>query len=136
MKTELTQERLQQLLSYCPETGVFRWRMNRGAAVAGREAGSWRDFGYRTIGIEGRAHYAHRLAWLYVYGEQPPARIDHKNGDPADNRIGNLRPGSALQSLWNREPRNQTGFKGVQPSGSKWETRITVNGKNVTAQVA
>lgn len=129
MKTELTHERLQQLLSYCPETGVFRWRVNQGAGGAGREAGSWRGSGYRSIAIEGRRYLAHRLAWFYVYGEHPPSCIDHKNGDPADNSIANLRPSSALQSRWNCGTRNKWGFTGVKGSGSKWEARISVNGK-------
>ena len=87
----LTQERLKELLKYFPRTGRFRWRVRgpRGEPV-GREAGT-RHGGYRSIGIDGVRHYEHRLAWLYVHGEHPTGDIDHDNGNPADNRISNLK---------------------------------------------
>jgi hypothetical protein len=79
MRTEPTAERLRQLLYYCPRTGRFHWRVKRGNAAAGFEAGSGSKDGYRTIQIDGRPYYAHRLAWLYVHGEHPAGQIDHKN---------------------------------------------------------
>jgi hypothetical protein len=47
--------------------------------------------GYIQIGLIGNIYSAHRLAWLYIYGEWPTAVIDHKNWVRADNRIANLR---------------------------------------------
>jgi hypothetical protein len=47
---ELTAERLRELLDYDPETGVFRWKMNR---RRGKVAGTLRPDGYRQIGIDG-----------------------------------------------------------------------------------
>lgn len=57
--------------------------------------------GHIQIGIDGRAHGAHRLAWLYVYGEIPKNEIDHINGIRDDNRIVNLRNATHHQNCWN-----------------------------------
>ena len=91
LQLRLTAERLRQLLDYSPETGLFYWRVKRGSVAAGTEAGTWHGNGYRKIHIDGVPHLAHRLAWLYVHGEHPTGEIDHRNGNPADNRISKLR---------------------------------------------
>lgn len=87
----LTAERVREILDYDPLTGVFRWAIRTSpAAAAGDVAGSLYA-GYRRIRIAGRAYLAHRLAWLHVHGEWPAGEVDHRNGNPGDNRIGNLR---------------------------------------------
>ena len=131
MRTELTAERLRQLLHYCPRTGRFHWRVKRGNAAAGFEAGSGSKDGYRTIEIDGRPYYAHRLAWLYVHGEHPAGQIDHKNNKPADNRIRNLRDGPAQKNGWHRTSRSISGIKGVSLRGSRWRARIAVDGQRI-----
>jgi hypothetical protein len=55
--SELTAERLRQVLDYAPETGVFRWRTAVGSrAVAGTMAGvaerRGRSQGRRKIGVD------------------------------------------------------------------------------------
>ncbi len=68
------------------------------------------------IGIDYKIYRAHRLAWLYVHGEMPSGKIDHKNGNPLDNRIENLRIASARMNAQNQrraQPYNSTGVLGV-----------------------
>src|SRR5712671_2076486 len=113
MKPRLRAERLRALLDYAPETGLFYWRVRRGSAAAGREAGTLAPGGYPVIAIDRALHYAHRLAWLYVHGEHATGEVDHVNGDPADNRIANLRQCSRRENARNMRVRNATGFKGV-----------------------
>lgn len=87
----LTAQQLRELLSYNPETGAFAWLVNCGFnRNAGKPAGGLSN-GYVSIRVAGRAHWAHRLAWLYVTGEWPPHEIDHRNGVKTDNRLANLR---------------------------------------------
>src|SRR5262249_29995849 len=129
-KLRLNAERLRELLHYAPETGRFYWRVSKGGVAAGSEAGSPHSHGYTVIRIEGACHYAHRLAWLYVYGEHPAQQIDHRDGNRADNRIANLRLSTPPQNARNRSRRHRQGpFKGVQRRGRKWKARIDVDGK-------
>ena len=87
----LTQLRLKELLDYDPETGVFTWIKPRTGVPLGAEAGSMTHDGYRRIVVDQQEYRAHRLAWLYVYGEMPSGVIDHINRVRDDNRISNLR---------------------------------------------
>ena len=129
MKPRVTAQRLRELLEYAPETGLFYWRKQRGRAGAGSEAGTSHSHGYRVIQIDGRRHYAHRLAWLDVHGEQPSQEIDHINRNRTDNRIVNLRQCSRPENARNVLTRNPSGFKGVHRGRRKWEARIEVSGK-------
>jgi hypothetical protein len=131
-KLRLSAERLRDLLEYAPETGLFYWRKRRGNMAAESEAGGFHKRGYRAIRIDGAHHLAHRLAWLYVHGKHPSEEIDHRNGDPADNRIANLCECSHAQNARNvGRRRNRSGFKGVSQRGSKWIAQIGVNGRTI-----
>jgi hypothetical protein len=67
----LTQERLKEVLNYDPETGIFTRAVKRHKYPAGEKAGTVEFNGYIVIRISGKTYKAHRLAWLYVYGEWP-----------------------------------------------------------------
>ena len=130
MSETLTQERLKELISYDPETGVFIWVA--GAIKKGRAAG-WVENGYVKITINGKNYKAHRLAWLWEKGAFPSSEIDHKNGIRADNRIENLRECSRQENQWNTSAykNNKTGFKGVSEQQSGWRATIRIGGKQV-----
>jgi len=53
------------------------------------------------IGLLGKRYYAHRLAWLYVYGVWPDGDTDHINRNKHDNRIANLRSCSRSENMLN-----------------------------------
>jgi len=129
MSSPLTAEQLRNLLEYRPDTGRFYWKVRRGSALPGSEAGSWQTYGYRKIVIERRPYLAHRLAWLYVYGEHPIGVIDHSNRDRTDNRIENLEDRPRGRNAANRERRSQSGFTGICFERSKWVARFGVNGR-------
>lgn len=117
IKSTLTAERLRELLHYDSETGVFTNRVSRSPkAQAGMVAGSQDQNGYLLIRIDWKLHRAHRLAWLYVYGEWPKGLLDHRNRIKSDNRITNLRPADKVLNGQNRaaaQSNNETGFLGV-----------------------
>lgn len=131
MPTELTAERLRQVLAYDPQTGAFTWRVTQSnRAKAGKTAGSLhRQDGYIYIRVDGVLRKAHRLAWLHVHGAWPAAGLDHVNGQRAQNAISNLREACQaenMQNLWRPHRDNKTGFIGVTQSGRRFFARIKV----------
>jgi len=129
----LTADRLRDVLEYFPDTGDFVWRSQRGSrGIAGARAGTVGRAGYLQIQIDRTLYYAHRLAWLYVHGEWPAVEIDHRNRDPLDNRIANLREANRSQNEQNKRRRgdNSSGFKGVfrRPEGTYY-AQIKRDGK-------
>lgn len=129
----VTQKQLKSLLMYDADTGEFRWRVSRGRVRAGDKAGSTNGIDYVQLRLNGYNYKAHRLAWLYVYGEWPPAEIDHINRARDDNRIVNLRSVTRAQNHQNRKrpKHNTSGCVGVsfhKRSGC-WRADIKVGGK-------
>lgn len=118
---------LKELLHYESETGVFYWLVSNSNRIkVGDVAGCVNPYGYVVIRIDGHLYRAHRLAWLYVYGNYPEGKqpfIDHINGNPSDNRITNLRCSSLAENQKNRKinSNNKSGVLGV--SREKKETQ-------------
>lgn len=137
----LTQERLRELLTYDPETGIFTYNVRRGkngkwSRRGGRVAGSLdTSVGYLQIGIDYERHYAHRLAWFWMTGEWPKDRIDHEDTDGTNNKWSNLRPANASLNGANRgvSKVNKLGLKGVSWSktAKAYRSDITVRGEKI-----
>lgn len=87
----LTADQVRDLLDYDPATGNLAWRKTGKGRRLDRIAGSPDRHGYLQTRVNGRMYFNHRLAWLHVHGTWPQYVIDHINGNPADNRIENLR---------------------------------------------
>lgn len=130
----LTAERLREVLNYDPETGVFTWRVARPKCRVGAVTGYLTPIGYRTIKIDRERYYAHRLAWLYVYGKWPTGEVDHRSGKKDDNRIKELRETTPALNQQNRHRANtgnRSSFLGVRLMGLKFQARIKLNGKHI-----
>lgn len=129
----LSQARLKELLHYDPETGVFRRRHAVRGHLPWSEAGSVHCLGYVIIGVDGAKMRAHRLAWLYMTGQEPTQDVDHINGIKSDNRWRNLREATTKQNAENTPLRadNSTGYRGVtfEPKKGLYRARIRHNGK-------
>ena len=126
----LTQDRLKHLLCYDADTGVFTYATPRTRIRVGNVAGhTHKGHGYRQLNVDGKLYLAHRLAWLYTYGEWPSDLIDHINRDKTDNRISNLRLSDKYLNRQNcPAARNSTsGVRGVTWSHihQKWHARIS-----------
>lgn len=128
---DLTHEQLKSVIKYIPVCGLFLWTHNYPGFKGGTVAGWTKRGGYTYLSIYGKTYLAHRLAWLYTYGEWPPAQIDHIDGDPSNNRIENLRLATGSENQQNRKiaSNNTSGAKGVSKIGNRFRAQIKVFGK-------
>lgn len=143
----MTAEYARAAFDYDGETGIIRWK-NRprehfknthgwriaNGRFAGTVAGSIDRKGYIRIAIDGCVVRAHRLIWLWVYGQEPLGEVDHINGDRSDNRLENLRVVTSWENARNkRTPRtNTSGRIGVSWRGDlgKWSATIGADHKS------
>jgi hypothetical protein len=135
-KPPVTAEWVRSILSYDPETGALRWRTDGWGErphKVGQRAERKGAHGYLRIGVLGHQLSAHRMAWLYVYGELPSGQIDHINGDKTDNRIANLRDATPRVNSENKRSayrNNRAGLLGVTlDPGGRYMARIFVGGE-------
>ena len=120
-------DRLRAALTYDPKTGEIK-NQRSGAHCLARPDRK----GHLAGKIAGRHFKAHRVAWALHYGHWPKADIDHINGNPADNRISNLRLATNQQNQFNSKGRSGSSkFKGVswKAADKKWQVRISIGGK-------
>ena len=137
----ITAEELRALVSYDPDTGLFRrltaTNVGRfGGYQVGDIATKPRRDGYLWVNVAGKRYVAQRLAWLYVTGCWPKTGMDHKNLDRTDNRWDNLREAAQWQNMANVNinPRNTSGYKGVSfhKRTQTWRADIRVQKKNIS----
>lgn len=128
--TTITLERVNELLEY--RDGQLFWKVHpRGRKLKGLPSGNKDSKGYLQTTIDGRLHFNHRLIFLMHHGHLPTC-VDHIDGNPANNRIENLREASRRQNSWNQARTRNTasGVKGVtwQERNKKWKVRVMVSG--------
>lgn len=129
---EITQETVKRLFTYEPDTGYLVWKYNPqkpkgwNTQWAGRRAGSYRGDKPSQVGIDGTLYFAHKLVWLYLFGEWCDY-IEHRNGDNYDNREHNLRESTHSQNHGNRN----NPYRGVTIHGQRFRARIGVGNKRI-----
>lgn len=136
-------EILKDIMTYDADAGTFTWterglnepRANWWNSVfAGKSAGHIHTGGYTRIMIDGLHHFAHRIAWKIMTGEEP-VQIDHINGDTGDNRFANLRDVSHQINSKNRKlyKNNTSGIPGVMfhERDKVWISKVGVDGVQV-----
>lgn len=131
----LTQQKLQEILSYNESSGKFYYINSRGCKKKGSIAGTLSNRGYINIKIDRKMYLAHRLAWLHKYGFLPNSDIDHINHHRDDNRLANLREATPRTNSINKSmyTNNKSGVVGVSwhNYSSKWHAQIQIDGNKI-----
>jgi hypothetical protein len=137
---------LRLLVRYEPETGKLYWltrpriffRDDRehkrwNTRYAGTEAFSLKASGYYEGMVFRTPYRAHRVAWAVHYGEWPEHDIDHIDGNPANNKLDNLRAVTRAENCRNTaiHKNNTSGALGVAKHGDRWKAYIRVDGRNI-----
>ena len=92
----ITADRMNEVLSYDPLTGDFRWKISTSKKFkAGQIAGSAKSVRnsptrYTYVRVDGKDITAARAAWVLQNGSWPSGRLGFKNGDPQDVRFENI----------------------------------------------
>jgi len=125
------ESQLAQVLRYEPETGLLFWTDKAHKSVKSKQAGTPNNLGYIIILFRGKPYKAHRLAWLFTYGNWPEKMIDHIDGDTSNNAISNLRDVDNKTNQCNRHKAridSKSGLMGASPCRNKWQAQIKRNG--------
>lgn len=129
---ELTQEILQKLFMYDPETGSMTVRLPQHRRKVGDEIGSvGSSHGYREASVFSTTYLVHRLIWMYMTGSFP-AYIDHIDHNKLNNRWDNLREVSNQENIKNCSLSKNSlsrvnGVNQIKSTG-KFRAYITING--------
>ncbi len=125
-----TLEEVSRLLSYDPETGVIRWKVQRAQHRAGALAG-YPHKGHLMIRCLDGNYGGHQIGWLIHTGRWQPigSLIDHKNQDGMDNRFANLRLATQAQNQWNNKRGHVNGVR--QTVSGKWEAKTAFHGRRI-----
>lgn len=146
MKPLPSGEYLRTYFDYDPETGVLKrrerpfehfrsirdwlWWNHR---WAGKVAGTIGNTGHVTVRVNGVMQKAHRVIWKMETGIDPSLDIDHRNGNPGDNRWCNLREATRSENACNTIGRKGKKLpKGVHRiSNSGYRVATTLKGQRV-----
>lgn len=138
MPADISIDLLRQLLRLDPETGRLYWLRRpvemfavttqsqaHNAAIwngkfAGKEAFTSTDKrGARQGALFNQLYLAHRVAFALHFGRWPEGTVDHRDGDPGNNRPENLREATQQENCRNQRPKGGVShYKGVS-----WDSR-------------
>ena len=151
----ITQEYIRAATTYCEETGLLYWRVDRPRdhfscdrlytcylnRFAGKVCGNWNKrtdskkdgFGYYVMRINTKTLKTHRMIFLYHKGYLP-REVDHIDTNTRNCFIDNLREAVDNGNSYNQSTpnHNTTGFKGVSTNNSpnyKYKTSIMKEGR-------
>ena len=118
----------------CRDQGLY-WRYKRNNINIGDRVGTITPSGYRSIVINGKRYYEHRIVFFIHHGFFPK-EVDHIDGNKLNNNISNLRQATRSQNVCNQKltTRNKSGVKGVawNKCSKKWFAQCQVNKKRYT----
>lgn len=132
-------DRLREAFEYDPQSGMLVWKIGRrGPACPGDVAGCLSN-GYVSVKLDQQGLMVHRVAWALTHGRWPIGDIDHRDGNPSNNRLDNLREATRSENMQNRrvaQSNSRSGRLGVWRSNRQnlkkpWKAVVVTGGKAV-----
>ena len=130
MRREIDIKILHQNLFYDAENGKIYTLCSRGNIKSGKELGTLKGDGYKTLNLLGQTFYFHRVAFAMRNGFWPEM-VDHINGDTEDNRAINLRASNKYFNSQNASAKKCARFRGACKKPFGWEVFIRSKGKQI-----
>ena len=132
------QELLLEHFEYNPDTGVVTLIKARSTNTdinkVGNPVGTLSNRGYLIVCLNNKRYLLHRIIYKMVTGEEPTF-VDHRDGNPMNNKWTNLRSATQQQNNSNTTLRsdNTSGLKGVSwnKSSQKWKSTICKDGSTI-----
>ena len=126
------QKLLLELFNYDKETGAITNKKHRANRARQGEAAD-RPYGNKpqrrirmTINGKVESYFSHRIIWRMMTGDDLiNDQIDHKDGDPSNNRWDNLRKATHSQNQLNKP------MQGFTRCGNRWRVRISHKGARI-----
>lgn len=98
---------LRERLKYDPERGLLFRSQGYPGFVGGERVGSPQSGGKLQVCFLGVRYQVDRLIWLWETGALPVGPLVHVDGDPRNDRFGNLHPGRKPREKRPRKPRQR-----------------------------
>ena len=112
--------------------GKLFYKNREGHMAQGSEVGTVDKDGYLKTLIKRKPYRLHRIIFMMHHGYLPKL-LDHIDGNPANNKIENLRPVTISQNNLNRgkHKSNTSGYKGVTwvATQNRYSSRIAIDKK-------
>jgi hypothetical protein len=140
-------EELRALMQYDPKTGSLIWHpkppttwVNRrfNTLFAGKQVGSTDSQGHVQVRIRGPLRQVHRVIWKMMTGNEPPPMLDHKDGNPSNNKWTNIREATPQTNNWNSLARSESStghrciyaLKPKNPTSYQFRVIMKVSGRD------
>lgn len=127
-----SQQELQDMFNYNPDTGVLSWKPRQfnsplasfwNTRYANKEITTKNSAGYLTVSINKSRYLVHRVVWKMINGSEPTV-VDHIDCSSTNNTAINLRDASESLSAFNKRLSQGKLPHGVQPNGYRFMARI------------
>lgn len=128
----LSQSVLNDLFYY--NNGELFWKNCKRPCINGKKAGTKNNTGYRSVNIEGKRFFIHRIIYIMFKGDiDNNLEINHIDCNRENNKIENLELVTRRQNMQNTEKHKNGKLVGCyfDKKKNRWYSRIRIKNKRL-----